>query len=193
MAQLFKGEAMRKLLDGIFAADGIMPCRPEEIKVFRYGFPRGTLIFDYAESAARLIVFSQQFGCWVGVSLAKLMDEVHGEIAAQKLAAETRRIDENEKAMHAEELKRYQRMQSITFGLYSFLKNPPKPAKILSVPRPRTVSNIWLAGPQHVLQGFKGLLDEEFLSLEVVEGNNILFPTFKLVSEIIDRQNAFAA
>jgi len=181
---------MKKIADGIFAAQGIMPCRPQDIKVFRYGFPRGTLRFEHSESAARILVFSQQFGCWVGVSWKKLIEEIHKDVAAQKLTAETRR---EEKERYDENCARYQRMQAITFGLYSLFRNPPELPKIISIPHPRIASHIWLAGTQYVVMGFKELIDEELLSLMTVEGDNILFPTFRLVREIMDRQQSLAA
>ena len=183
------GKPMKKIADGIFAAQGIMPCRPQDIKVFRYGFPRGTLRFDHAESAARILVFSQQFGFWVGVSWTRLIAEIHKDVAVQKLAAGARR---EEKERYDENCVRYQRMQTLTFGLYSLFRNPPElPKKIISIPR--TASHVWLAGTQYVVMGFKELIDEELLSLVTIEGENILFPTFRLVREIMDRQQSLAA
>lgn len=167
-----------------------MPCGPRQIRIWHWGMPNTLGRMEREEAAARLIVFSIHFGAWVGVSFARIGEMCVADIEAQRNALAIREANYVETERVAKANRRRGWLNFFTLGWYG-RTHPEEAASVMNTPDV-PMTGIYVFGPQHIITGFQELRDDGMVRIEDVDGQDVIYPTQKLLHRIMEVQHIAA-
>lgn len=176
-----------------------MPCETNELAILPYLLPARLGRTVREEAAARILIFSQEAGMWVGVSLralaARMQDEMDRDREYRRQLVSIREAEEQETRRVAKFTVFYWLGIVLTFGILLFFTKKPV-AKTFERPAapPAPASLVPLIGSIPVMIGMRelvelGLIEHDRRTLDYRSApEDVVFPTPRLVSIVTGRE-----
>ncbi len=181
-----------QIAEGLFLGQEEMPCEPCELSIGHYFLPDTLGRSEDEEAAARILSFSQEASCWMGVSWPHLQLMMMQDLRNRQ--EEDAWLQRRNAAWTAWENKVWWHSLYgwLSLGVYLlFAHRPPQP-DIADPPGEDIFSGIWVCGGSHVISGIHSLLRKGMLKREIRiqydKEVEVFFPTPLLVKHIMQKQ-----